>query len=133
MSASFELVVDRAFRVLADELGLTGPAGVDPAAVSYSGPDVSYTITLDPATGTVSTVVARDLDGVRLTADLPALVRGAALGNPAAVPCGARSLPEMRATVAAQAVYVRRLQPYLTALNAMPLMRAAHARELRSA
>ena len=133
MSASFEPEVDRAFQFLAAELGLTGPSSTDPAAVSYSGPDVTYTITFDPAARSVATSVARDLDGVRLTAELPALVRGAALGGPGAVPCGARTLTEMRATIRAHAAYLHRLQPYLTTLNAMPLMRAAHARELRSA
>lgn len=55
------------------------------------------------------------------------------MGNPAAIPSAARSLTEMRATIVAQAGYVRRLQAYLTPLNAITLMRAAYARELHSA
>ena len=40
-----------------------------------------------------------------------------------------RTLTELRSTVLNQADYVRRLQPYLTPLNVLPLMRAAHAHE----
>ena len=90
-------------------------------------------IVFDLESHAVSTSVARDIGAVRLVSELPALVRSAALGNPAAVPCGAGTLTEMRASINAHAHYVRRLQPYLTPLNVRPLMRAAHARELRSA
>jgi hypothetical protein len=130
---SFEAEVARAFHFLASDYALTGPSSSDPAAVCFAGPDVIYTVTLDRATQTVITSITRDLDGIRLTADLPALIVGACLGNPARLPTAARFLPEMRATIAAQAAYVRRLQPYLSPLNVLPLMRAAHARELRSA
>jgi hypothetical protein len=133
VSVSFEAEVERAFRFLIDEYDLAGPSPIDQTGLSYSGPNVSYTIVLDASSHTVTTSIARDLAGVRLLADLPALVFGAALGSSSAVPCGARSFAELRASVAAQANYVRRLQPYLTPLNVLPLMRAAHARELRSA
>ncbi|GAA2636975.1 hypothetical protein [Paractinoplanes durhamensis] len=130
---SFEPEVTRTFHFLVAEYGLTGPAGPDPFQLSYAGPDVIYTITFDPATKSVTTSVTREVGEFRLTAELPALVLGAALGNPRLVACGARTLTELRATLRAQAGYIRRLQPYLTPLNALPLMRAAHARELRSA
>lgn len=133
VSVSFEAEVERAFEFLVGEYGLVGPSTVDRTALSYSGPDVTYTIVFDPSRHTVTTSIARDLAGVRMVADLPALVFGAALASSAAVPCGARSFAELRASLAAQATFVRRLQPYLTPLNVVPLMRAAHARELRSA
>ncbi|GIM88470.1 hypothetical protein [Paractinoplanes toevensis] len=130
---SFEPEVTRAFRFLVAEHALTGPSSTGPTQVFYTGPEVAYTITFDPAGHTVTTSVARDVGAVRLTADLPALVVSAALGHPAMVPCTARTLLEMRAAILTQAHYVRRLQPYLTPLNVVPLMRAAHAQELRSA
>ncbi|WP_203817967.1 hypothetical protein [Paractinoplanes ferrugineus] len=130
---SFEAEVERAFRFLVAECGLTGPSPTDQLGLSYSGPGVTYTIVLDASSHTVTTSIARDLAGVRLLADLPALVFGAALGNSSAVACGARSFNELRMSLATQAAFVRRLQPYLTPLNVVPLMRAAHARELRSA
>ncbi|HEX5205185.1 hypothetical protein ACFQS1_01060 [Paractinoplanes rhizophilus] len=127
---SFETEVERAFHFLVAEYGLSRPAGGG-SLVSYSGDGLSYQIVLDPAARSVTTSVAKDLGEVRLTADLPALVVGAALGAPGNVRCGARTVTELRATVLAQAAYVRRLQPYLTPLNVLPLMRAAHAREQR--
>jgi hypothetical protein len=131
VATSFEAEVERAFRFLASEYALVGPASsAEPPVLSYAGPDVTYTVTLDRAASTVTTSIARDLAGVRLIASLPALIQGACLGNPAKLPTSARTVPEMRATIAAQAGFVRRLQPYLTPLNVLPLMRAAHAHEL---
>jgi hypothetical protein len=77
----------------------------------------------------VTTRVTKVLGAARFTADLPALVAGAALAPAEQVRCGARTLTELRSTVLNQAGYVRRLQPYLTPLNVLPLMRAAHADE----
>ncbi|GIF20673.1 hypothetical protein BJ973_001422 [Actinoplanes tereljensis] len=125
---SFEPEVIRAFRFLVTEHALIGPSSPGPTQVCYVGPEVAYTITYDPAGHTVTTNVARDVGPVRLTAELPALVVSAALGHPATVPCTARTPLEMRAAILTQAHYVRRLQPYLTPLNVLPLMRAAHAR-----
>lgn len=128
VAKSFETEVAKAFHFLVSECGLIGPApGM--TVVRYAGDGVAYQIVFDTRERTVSTSVARDLGGVRLTADLPALVLGAALGPPGNVRCGARTLTELRATVLAHAAYIRRLQPYLSPLNVLPLMRAAHARE----
>ncbi|WP_433361568.1 hypothetical protein ACQPZX_28735 [Actinoplanes sp. CA-142083] len=130
VAKSFETEVERAFHFLVSEYGLSRPFGGD-SAVCYAGSGVSYQILFDPAARSITTSVAKDIGEVRLTADLRALVVGAALGTPEKVRCGARTLTELRATVLAHAGYVRRLQPYLTPLNALPLMRAAHARAQR--
>jgi hypothetical protein len=130
VTKSFETEVERAFHFLVSEYGLSRPAGGG-SLVSYAGEGLSYQILLDSAARSVTTIVAKDVGEVRLTADLKALVVGAALGAPDNVRCGARTLTELRATVLAHAAYVRRLQPYLTPLNVLPLMRAAHAREQR--
>ncbi|WP_433293183.1 hypothetical protein ACQP2F_29980 [Actinoplanes sp. CA-030573] len=132
MVRSFEAEVERAFGFLVSEFGLSGPAegaGDGPSRVRYSGESLNYQIVFDPATRAVTTIVAKDIGAVRFTAELPALVLGAALGTPANVRSDASTLSELRATVLAQAGYVRRLQPYLTPLNVVPLMRAAHATE----
>jgi hypothetical protein len=126
---SFDAEVAKAFRFLVAELGLSGPSTGDPSAVVYVGDDVCYQVFLDPTTRAVTTRVTKALGAARFTADLPALVVGAALGTADHVRRGARNLTELRRTVRSQADYVRRLQPYLTPLNALPLMRAAHARE----
>ncbi|MCU7728704.1 hypothetical protein ODJ79_33760 [Actinoplanes sp. KI2] len=126
---SFDTEVAKAFRFLVAELGLSGPSTGGPSAVVYTGGDVWYQVFLDPATRTVTTRVTKALGTARFTAELPALVVGAALGTADHVRCGARTLAELRNTVLNQADYVRRLQPYLTPLNVLPLMRAANARE----
>jgi hypothetical protein len=131
VAKSFETEVERAFHFLVSEYGLSRPSGGG-FLVNYSGSGLSYQILFDSAARSVTTSVAKDLGEVRLTADLPALVVGAALGAPEKVRCGARTLTELRATVLSHAAYVRRLQPYLSELNVLPLMRAAHARELQS-
>lgn len=129
VAKSFENEVTRAFHFLVSEYGLSGPAGSGPDQVLYSGSGLRYQIMFDATERSVTTSVATELGEVRLMADLPELVVGAALGAPGKVRSGARTLTELRATVLAQAGYVRRLQPYLTPLNVLPLMRAAHARE----
>jgi hypothetical protein len=128
VAKSFETEVAKAFHFLVSECGLSGPT---PGAtvVRYAGDGLAYQIAFDTRGRTVTTSVAKDLGGTRLTADLPALVLGAALGAPGDVRCEARTLTELRATVLAHAAYIRRLQPYLSPLNVLPLMRAAHARE----
>jgi hypothetical protein len=126
---SFDAEVAKAFRFLVADLGLSGPSTGGPSAVAYAGDDVCYQVFLDPLTHAVTTRVTKALGAARFTADLPALVAGAALGTAEHVRCGARTLPELRRTVLNQAGYVRRLQPYLTPLNVLPLMRAAHAHE----
>ena len=133
VARSFEAEVAKAFAFLVAEHGLSRPAGVGPALVCYTGDGLDYRIRFDEPAAAVTTTVSADLGPIRLTADLPALVAGAALGPPAMVPHGARTLAELRTTVARQAALVRRLQPYLTPLNVLPLMRAAHAREYRPA
>jgi hypothetical protein len=126
---TFDTEVAKAFRFLVADLGLSGPSTGGPSAVVYAGDDVCYQVFLDPTTRAVTTRVTKALGAARLTADLPALVVGAALGTPDHVRRGARTLAELRSTVLNQAEYVRRLQPYLTPLNVLPLMRAAHAHE----
>ena len=126
---SFDTEVAKAFRFLVTDLGLSGPSTGGPSAVVYAGADVLYQVFLDPVTHAVATRVTRVLGEARFTADLPALVVGAALGTAEQVRRGARTLAELRSTVLNQADYVRRLQPYLTPLNVLPLMRAAHAHE----
>ena len=129
VAKSFDTEVAKAFRFLVAELGMSGPSTVGPSAVAYTGHDVSYQISLDPVTHAVTTRVVKVLGAARFTADLPALVAGAALGSAESVRGGARTLAELRTTVHNQAEYVRRLQPYMTPLNVLPLMRAAHANE----
>ena len=129
VTKSFDTEVEKAFRFLVAELGLSGPSTGGPSAVAYAGDDVAYQVVLNPHTHVVTTRVTRAVGAARFTADLPALVAGAALGSAESVRRGARSLAELRATVLNQAGYVRRLQPYLTPLNVLPLMRAAHAHE----
>ena len=129
VAKSFDTEVEKAFRFLVAELGLAGPSTSGPSAVAYAGDDVSYQVFLDPYTHAVTTRVTRVVGATRFTADLPALVAGAALGTAESVSRGARTLAELRTTVLKQAGYVRRLQPYLTPLNVLPLMRAAHAHE----
>jgi hypothetical protein len=129
VARSFDTEVEKAYRFLVAELGLSGPSTGGPSAVAYAGDDVSYQVLLDPYTHAVTTWVTRIVGATRLTADLPALVAGAALGTAENVRRGARTLAELRATVLNQAGYVRRLQPYLSPLNVVPLMRAAHADE----
>ena len=129
VAKSFETEVEKAFRFLVAELCLSGPSTGGPSAVGYAGDDVSYQVFLDPHTHAVTTRVTRVVGAARFTADLPALVVGAALGTAESVRHGARTLAELRTTVLNQAGYVRRLQPYLTPLNVVPLMRAAHAHE----
>ena len=126
---SFDTEVARAFHFLEAELGLSGSSTGGPSAVAYAGDDVCYQVFLDPLTHAVTTRVTKVLGAARFTADLPALVAGAALAPAEQVRCGARTLTELRSTVLNQAGYVRRLQPYLTPLNVLPLMRAAHADE----
>jgi hypothetical protein len=126
---SFDAEVENAFRFLVAELGLSGPSTGGPSVVVYAGNDVSYQVFLDPVTRAMTTRVTKALGAARFTADLPALVVGAALGTADHVRCGTRTLAELRHTVLNQAGYVRRLQPYLTPLNVLPLMRAAHAHE----
>jgi hypothetical protein len=126
---SFDAEVAKAFRFLVADLGLSGPSSGGPSAVGYAGIDVYYQVFLDPAGPAVTTRVTRVLGGARFTADLPSLVAGAALGTAEQVRRGARTLAELRSTLLNQADYVRRLQPYLTPLNVLPLMRAAHAEE----
>jgi hypothetical protein len=133
VAKSFEAEVAKAFHFLVAEYGLACSAGGEPCLVRYAAEDLNYQVTLDPTARSVTTSVAKDLGGVRLTADLPSLVLGAALGTAAHVRSGAHTLTELRATVLAQAAYVRRLQPYLTPLNVLPLMRAAHALEQHQA
>jgi len=130
---SFEAEVASAFAFLIEEYGLSRPAGAGPALVCYTGDGLDYRIVFDQDAQLVTTSVGADLGTVRLTADLPDLVAGAALAPAGAVRCAARTLHELRATVATQAGFVRRLQPYLSPLNVLPLMRAAHAREYRPA
>jgi hypothetical protein len=125
---SFEPEVARAFRFLVAECGLSGPLGVGDSLLHYAGSGVTYKIRFDQSAGLITTTVTKDIGDLRLAAELPDLVLGAALGTPAHVRTGARTLTELRATVSAQAGFVRRLQPYLTPLNVLPLMRAAHAR-----
>jgi len=126
---SFDAEVTKAFHFLGAELGLSGPSTGGPSAVAYAGDDVCYQVFLDPVTHAVTTRVTKVLGAARFTADLPALVAGAALGPAENVRRGARTLAELRTTVLSQAGYVRRLQPYMTPLNVLPLMRAAHAHE----
>ena len=133
MVRAFEAEVAVAFAFLIEEYGLSRPAGTGPALVCFTGDGLDYRIMFDEDAQLVTTSVGADLGTVRLTADLPDLVAGAALASAGVVRCAARTLPELRATVAAQAVFVRRLQPYLSPLNVLPLMRAAHAREYRPA
>lgn len=128
VAKSFETEVTKAFHFLVSECGLCGPA-TGASVVRYTGDGVAYQIAFDTRERTVTTSVVKEIGGVRLMAGLPALVLGAALGVPGNVRCGARTLTELRATVLAHAAYIRRLQPYLTPLNVLPLMRAAHARE----
>jgi hypothetical protein len=132
VARSFENEVTRAFHFLVSEYGLSGPVDSEPSLVCYSGSGLRYQVRFDAAQRSVTTSVEKDVGTVRLTADLPELVVGAALGAPEKVRCGARTLTELRATVLSHAAYVRRLQPYLSELNVLPLMRAAHARELQS-
>jgi|1185.fasta_scaffold856286_1 hypothetical protein len=129
LAKSFDAEVAKAFRFLVAELGLSGPSTGGPSAVVYTGNDVCYQVSLDPVTHAVTTRVTKVLGAARFTAELPALVAGAALGTAEKVRRGARTLAELRTTVLNQADYVRRLQPYLTPLNVLPLMRAAHADE----
>jgi hypothetical protein len=129
LAKSFDTEVARAFRFLVAELGLSGPSTGGSSAVAYAGDDVCYQVVLDPVSNAVTTRVTKALGAARFTADLPALVAGAALGTAGDVRYGARTLAELRRTVLNQADYVRRLQPYLTPLNVLPLMRAAHAEE----
>jgi hypothetical protein len=129
---SFEPEVARAFRFLVAEHGLSGPDGADPCLLRYSGSGLNYQIEFDSAARTVTTSVTKDIGGTRFIAGLPELVLGASLGSPGNVRSGARTLTELRATVLAHAAYIRRLQPYLTPLNVLPLMKAAHARELKT-
>src|SRR4051812_9876588 len=129
LAKSFDAEVTKAFRFLVAELGLSGPSTGGPSAVVYTGNDVCYQVSLDPVTHAVTTRVTKVLGAARFTAELPALVAGAALGTAEKVRRGARTLAELRTTVLNQADYVRRLQPYLTPLNVLPLMRAAHADE----
>jgi len=129
LAKSFDTEVAKAFHFLVAELGLSGPSTGSPSAVGYTGDDVCYQVFLDPVTHGVTTRVTKVLGAARFTADLPALVAGAALAPAEQVRCGARTLTELRSTVLNQAGYVRRLQPYLTPLNVLPLMRAAHADE----
>ena len=128
VAKSFEAEVTKAFHFLVSAHGLSGPA-LGPGLVRYTGDGLTYQIALDLAAGTVTTSVAKDVGAVRLAAELPELVAGASLSAPGGVRRGARTLTDMRSTVVAHAAYVRRLQPYLTPLNVLPLMRAAHARE----
>jgi len=128
VARSFETEVAKAFRFLVSEYGLSGPV-TGPGRVEYFALGVTYEIVLDPVARAVTTHVGKELGAVRFDADLPALVVGAALGLPEHVRRGAHSLTELRATVLSQAAYVRRLQPYLTPLNVLPLMRAAYAQE----
>ncbi|WP_030441965.1 hypothetical protein [Actinoplanes subtropicus] len=129
LAKSFDTEVAKAFHFLVAQLGMSGPSTGGPSAVAYIGNDVSYQISLDPVTHAVTTRVTKVLGAARFTADLPALVAGAALGSAENVRSGAGSLAELRTTVLNQAEYVRRLQPYMTPLNVAPLLRAAHAHE----
>ena len=129
VAKSFESEVAKAFHFLVAEHGLACSTGGEPAQVRYGGVGLHYEIAFDPVARAVTTSLARDIDGVRMTATLPALVLGAALGTAAHVRSGARTLTELRSSVLSQAAYVRRLQPYLTPLNVVPLMRAAHTLE----
>jgi hypothetical protein len=129
LAKSFDAEVAKAFRFLVAELGLSGTSTGSPSTVAFAGGDVYYEVFLDPVTQAVTTRVTKILGAARFTADLPALVTGAALGTAEKVRRDARTLAELRTTVRNQADYVRRLQPYLTPLNALPLMRAAHAHE----
>jgi hypothetical protein len=128
---SFEAEVARTFSFLMTEVGLSRVADLGSLVVGFMGDGFDYRVAFDEPGRAVRTTIGKDMGDVRLTADLPALVLGASLGG--LVPVGAATMMELRATLTVQAGYVRRLQPYLTPLNLMPLMRAAHAREHRLA
>src|SRR5690242_8437145 len=113
LATSFDSEVAKAFRFVVAELGLSGPSTAGPSALAYTGADVCYQVTLDPVTRVVTTRVTKTVGAARFSAELPALVVGAALGTAEHVRCGARTLTELRSTVLNHAGYVARLQPYL--------------------
>ena len=92
LAKSFDTEVAKAFHFLVAELGLSGPSTGNPSAVAYVGNDISYQVLLDPVTHAVTTRVTKAVGAARFTADLPALVAGAALGPAENVRRGARTL-----------------------------------------
>ncbi|NNN35263.1 hypothetical protein HLK59_33845 [Streptomyces sp. S3(2020)] len=124
--------VRAAFAEVAGRLGLDGPeedaADRHLAVATYAGTGVRYTVVLGLWAGDVEIHVCRETPSTecKIGVEKLALAAGVA-GPPDGVSFGARSLRQLRKSLAGQVRYVELVHPHVS----VELMRAAGAREWR--
>ncbi len=123
-----------AFSFLTDEFGLSGPDSqtVVMPAVAFVGSGVRYRIRLDTDDRIVLTQVEKDMEGVRLIADLAHLVSAAGLGPANQVARNAQTLHNLQASLEAQAELLRQLHPIIASSEGASLLAKAGARKWRN-
>jgi hypothetical protein len=128
---SFSDEAEDAFSFLATEFGLAGPdrQSVVMPTVSFVGSEIRYRIRLDADDQAVVTQVERDVDSIRLVADLPQLVSAAGFGPANQVTRNAHTLHNLQRSLDVQAKFVRRLHPILVSSEGVGLLINGGARK----
>ncbi|MGW8685413.1 hypothetical protein ACWGNN_31105 [Streptomyces sp. NPDC055817] len=113
-------------------LQLAGPVESDvvgPKSV-YEGGQVKYSVFFDKSDGMMDCGVVFDAGSTELSADLEKVaVASGAVERSGGLSDSARSLKQMKMSLAGQAEYIRLVHPFLAGDGAAEIMRAAGARE----